>query len=423
MSPSVTPPEAWSLARRIAFRFACAYLVLLFFPFPLDEKLWQAIVPWVGKHVLRLSTDINVTPNGSGDTTFSYVQALCCLVLAVVATGVWSVQDARRPEYAKAYDWLRVYVRYVLAVTMLSYGMSKVFKLQFPFPSPERLMQPYGESSPMGLLWTFMGYSTAYNVFTGGAEVLGGVLLFFRRTTTLGALVVAAVMANVVMLNFCYDVPVKLYSTHLLLLALFLTLPDVRRLLNVLILNRPTEAVVLRTAFPVAWQERGSRAVKVLFVGSALCWQTYSAWDAMKAHGDDSPPPALFGLYQVESFTRTGQAQPTATPPAESPPWRAVAFKRFNGMTVRLANDTVQRFRVEEDAEKKTLSLVTFIPGQGPTGEPRVLNYSRPDPEHLVIEGTFQNEVLNVRLKRMDTSQFLLVNRGFHWVSEFPFNR
>ena len=29
-------------------------------------------------------------------------------------------------------------------------------------------------------------------------------------------------MLNVVMLNFCYDVPVKQYSAHLLLMALYL---------------------------------------------------------------------------------------------------------------------------------------------------------------------------------------------------------
>ena len=31
----------------------------------------------------------------------------------------------------------------------------------------------------------------------------------FRRTTTLGALVSIAVLGNVAMLNYCYDVPVK----------------------------------------------------------------------------------------------------------------------------------------------------------------------------------------------------------------------
>lgn len=39
-----------------------------------------------------------------------------------------------------------------------------------------------------------------------------------------------AVMANVFMLNLCYDVPVKLFSFQLLLLAIVVAAPDVPRL-------------------------------------------------------------------------------------------------------------------------------------------------------------------------------------------------
>ena len=76
--------------------------------------------------------------------------------------------------------------------TLLSYGTIKIIQTQFPFPSFDRLLERYGDSSPMGLLWTFMGYSRPYNFLAGACEASGGLLLFFRRTTTLGALVAAA---------------------------------------------------------------------------------------------------------------------------------------------------------------------------------------------------------------------------------------
>lgn len=51
---------------------------------------------------------------------------------------------------------------------------------QFPTPTADKLMQPYGESSPMGILWTFMGSSTAYTIFAGTAgEVLAAIPLLF----------------------------------------------------------------------------------------------------------------------------------------------------------------------------------------------------------------------------------------------------
>ena len=81
---------------------------------------------------------------GSGDTTFNYVQLLCFAVFAAVGTLVWSTLDARRTQYAKLHDWLRICVRYFLAVHMIAYGMTKVIKTQFPFPGPVASLRPLG---------------------------------------------------------------------------------------------------------------------------------------------------------------------------------------------------------------------------------------------------------------------------------------
>ena len=68
------------------------------------------------------------------------------------------------------------------------------------------LIEPYGQFSPMGVLWSFMGMSRAYTVFSGIVEITGCVLLVFRRTTMLGAMVSAVALLNVVVLNFSYDI-------------------------------------------------------------------------------------------------------------------------------------------------------------------------------------------------------------------------
>ncbi|NVJ05489.1 DoxX family membrane protein [Myxococcus sp. AM001] len=430
----VTPPapEAWSLARRLAFRFAFAYLVLYNFPFPLDiipvlgdfvtsvqDGLWKAVVPWVGKHVLRLSTDITVMPNGSGDTTFNYVQVLLFFVVAAEVTGVWSAVDRRRTEYVKAHDVLHSSVRYVLAMSMLSYGLSKLFKSQFPFPGPERLAQPLGDFSPMGLLWTFMGFSKGYNVFTGGAEFLGGCLLLFRRTTTLGALVVAGVMVNVVALNFFYDVPVKLYSSHLLLMALFLVLPDARRLLDVLVLNRATQPRPLQPPFPPSrWLSGAGLVMKALVVGGIAYGFVGFRLEFIRKYGDSAPRPPFYGYYTVDSFTQDGQRLEATSGDVRR--WKTVAVTRFGRMVIKHQDDTVKSFGLEEDAPKKTLTL---IDGKDDAAKKFVLAYTRQDANQLVLQGTLQEAAIEVRLTRVDESRFLLLSRGFNWIQEYPFNR
>jgi hypothetical protein len=228
---SALSQSQWNFTTKVFFRFFFVYFALYIFPFPISvvqvpfdfSLIWDAPVLWLGKTLFDY--DITVRPNGSGDTTWNYLQILLITIVSCIATIVWSVVDRKRANYDKLYQWLIVFLRFYLGSAMIGYGFAKVIKTQFPLPHLGRLTQTYGESSPMGLLWTFMGFSVGYNFFTGMAEVVGGLLLCFRRTRLIGALVCVGVMSNVVMLNFAYDVPVKLYSSHLLAMAIFLMIP------------------------------------------------------------------------------------------------------------------------------------------------------------------------------------------------------
>src|SRR5262249_41283960 len=158
-----------------------------------------------------------------------------------------------------------------------------------------------GEYSPFSLLWTFMGASDPYTNFTGAAEMLGGILLFSRRTTTLGALVCIGVMSNVVMLNLCYDVPVKLFSSHLLAGAVFLVAPDAGRLIRVLLLNRPTTAPPLWRLFRNSWLHRSALALRTAFLIGFVGTTMYRMIEIRKGI-DDAPTSPLYGVWEVEEF-------------------------------------------------------------------------------------------------------------------------
>ncbi|MGC6487154.1 MAG: hypothetical protein ACON4Z_05890, partial [Planctomycetota bacterium] len=186
-----------------------------------------------------------VPPNGSGDTTMGYLVVLDWFVLAFALAAVWTLLLRRRAvRRDAAVDLTRSYLRYVLAFAMLGYGLAKVnmARNQFPEVSELRLDRTWGETSPMGLVWGFMGASRPYTIFAGLGEVVAAFFLLWRHTALLGAVVAVAVMTNVVMLNYCYDVPVKIYSTHLTLMGLLILVPDARRLLALLMGNRnPTD--------------------------------------------------------------------------------------------------------------------------------------------------------------------------------------
>lgn len=422
-------PAVWGAPRRIGYLVLTVFLLFNTVP-PLLATIpivggyvmmalvwvWGLILPWVGTAVLGFPGPIEFRFTGSGDTTWDWVQMFTTVVLSLGLGIAWALIDHRRASYAGLNRWLMVLTRYTLASSMIGYGLAKVFKSQFPFPGLAALTTTYGDSSPMGLAWRFMGYSEGYNYFTGGAEVLAGVLLLWRRTATLGALTAIGVTANIVALNFFYDIPVKLYSSTLLLMAVYLAGCDGRRLLDLFIRNRPTPALEWAPYFTRRWAKIGRVAVKSVFCG-LLGLSVLGAWEMQQEYGDSAPPPPLYGLYAVESFTKDGALQPPLLTNAAQ--WRQFYVDR-HAAGARRMDGKRERLGYELDQEAKLFRFEHFQE----EGEPVKFEMKYEETaDGLILRGPFNKEELVVVLKKISTSEMLLVSRGFHWINEDPYNR
>src|SRR5687767_4776461 len=137
-----TPPAArGSLATRIAFRFAVVYFSLYILltqmfsglfvlPFglsiPPPENAWTVTtaVNWVATKILKFPEPL-VLFSGSGDKPIDWAHALLVLTVSVVLTLVWSIAAARRVAHPTVHKWFRLFLRFALGSTMLSYGMAK----------------------------------------------------------------------------------------------------------------------------------------------------------------------------------------------------------------------------------------------------------------------------------------------------------
>lgn len=424
-------PVASSALRLLPFRFGFCYWVLFCIPAlgipipgvdtpPQIVAAWGVVTTWVGHNVLGITREIPIQVTGSGDTTSDWVSLFCYAVLALVASLAWSLAGRARTDHPRHREALRVLLRYALGLTMFSYGIIKVFRGQFPAPHDARLMQPYGDSSPMGLLWTFMGYSGPYVVFSGLAETAGSLLLFFRRTTTLGALVLAAVLTNVVMLNFCYDVPVKINSAHYLAMAFVLLLPDLRRLADLLVWNRPTAPARYALELPRRWMRIARPLCKYALVGSTV------ALGAHEAHKATAMPDAVSawyaGYWDVKTMTRNAVDVPALTTDATR--WKRLKLEAWPGKSYlrwhNMDGTYGPLYAVTVDDGKSTLTLSPEEPN-APAASP--IAVVRKDATHLHLSGTIGKDAIAVDVERMDPRQKLLMSRGFHWVNEVPFNR
>lgn len=424
--PSETPP--WHPLWRLLFRFSCLYFVLYalsypmsFFPFgPVltswPGPIWQRLVSFAGSLVFDLPQELlKRSITGSGDTTFDYVQLFVIVVSAAVGTIFWSIIDRHRPHYRRLAPWLGAAARFFVGGVILFYGFGKVFHLQFSLPSPVRLLTPYGDSSPMGLAWTFMGASTGYSMFTGLGEVVGALLLFFRRTTTLGALLLVGVMGNVVVLNLCYDIPVKLFSTHLLLFCLALLIPD-RKRLAALVLNRTARPQALVPLFERPKPQAVATGIKLIAV-AVLLW--YNVTLALKYKAEDSVKPPLYGIHDVESFVLNGEERPPLL--TDDRRWKAVVFQWRGRISVQGMDGKIAGFKAKVDPEEKTMALSGF---EGQAKEDEALwTFERPTPTTLVLTGELAGDTFHIVTRERDLESFTLTSRGFRWINERPFNR
>jgi hypothetical protein len=298
---------------------------------------------------------------------------------------------------------------------MILYGTMKVIPLQFSAPPLDRLMERIGDTSPMGLLWTFMGASPVYTIFSGLGELLGGLLLTTRRTALLGALITAAVMLNVVVLNFSYDVPVKIYSSTLLLAALFIAAPDAERVLNLFVLNRPVQSKQLEPTVGPPRVHNTLRIARTAIVIWLVVGSLQAAWASRQKFQQTGRHAKLHGVWNVDELTVDGIPRPPLL--SDATRWQRVIFTRGRTMAVEQVNARRDRYTLMADASGFILKKP-----DDPLWQASFFSEER-NPNTLRIRGDMDGRKITATLRRMPEPEFLLTSRGFHWINEAPYNR
>ena len=385
----------WSLAARIAFRFAFSYFALTWLLSLLANRIgflremytdfWNGLVVWANEAVFHLPDEqlFNLT----GSTAYSTVRFLCHLAVAGAATVVWSVLDRRRVQYARLHPWLRIVVRYMLAGTMIRYGALKVIPSQMVAPPPLGVLpQRIGDLLPTHVLWWTIGASPTFETATGLAELLGGVLLLFPRTTLLGALISAANMLFVFLLNMCFDVSVKLPSLQYLAMALILVAPDARRLADVFLFHRRAEPSQVLPLFRRKWLDRIPHILLFLYGLSTI--KSDLEWSAERYKHQHPPRPPLYGIWSVEAFARDGKNVPLSTEPDR---WLLVMFLKPGSVGVEQMAGAWKNYKLDLDMEKKRMALG---PSQG------TFSFQQPEKDVLVLDGQLEGRRVRAKLRK-----------------------
>ena len=417
---------AWTPVTRIVFRFAVVYLGL----FCVVTQISGSMLPnlsfyyrglgrlppmrdltlWIAQHVFGepiRPEDIG----GAGEPLFFWVQALWILVVSALATTIWSILDRRRTEYVTLHGWFRLFVRFALAAALFEYGMTKVIPTQFPAPSLTTLVTPAGDLSLSALLWTAVGAAPAYQILTGCVEVLAGILLIVPATTRLGAVIGAAALVQVFLMNMAFDIGLKLVSFHLIVLALFLLAPDARRLGTAVLTNDATGAVREPSLTRTKRGARYALAAQLAAGAYLLAMYAYINVGFWRVEGGGAPKSPLYGIWNVEALSINGERRPPQFNEYDRR-WRRVIFDTPDAIIFQRTDDSFARYGASID-----VSAGTFVLRKGASRTWRAdFRYERLADNRLVVDGSMDGRAIVLQLERVELDTLRLLNSSFRWV-------
>ena len=413
--PSFAP---WTTGQKIAFRFFFVFLSLQVITeniwgnlfgvslsvWTLGEKIFVAPCLWLNKHFFHFNyipaswTTFSLSLHTIRDVTYLLLSALVCIL--------WSYLDRKRISYNKLLFWFSQCLVVILSCFLFAYGIIKLFPVQMSQPSFVDLYKPLGNLSPFELVWTTFGYGRPYQVFGGLLEVLGAVLILFKRTRVAGLLIIIPVMVNVMMINYTYQVGVLVTAFYIFLFTLFLLAPYAARLSRFLFSKEP---VSLQPALYVPANKLSTKLAGTAFIllvaTSFFCSGQY-AYNRFQRTEDINHSRKYFLVksYIVNNDTLKFVEKDTSC-------WRLWSERITDGkkyVTITTMNpDVFKTYLVEKDFAGQILTLHPFR--QKDTTSLH-FNYKVTSRREWSLDGSMQQNNIRAILQRVnpDTTMTLL---------------
>lgn len=431
-----TSAEQWTAREKLIFRFFFLFFIIQALPLSVDFFKIVFGFKWLYMSygnifdLTRLSAKF--VPGAE-----RLVNWLIVGVISLIGTAFWSRSKYKEANYNELYYWLRVGVRYRLAIGIIGYGFIKFFPMQAPFPSISNLNTSYGDFTTWKLFSMSLGIVPGYEAFLGGVEILAGLLLFFRKTATMGAIIILVFTGNVLISNLAYEGGEYVYALYLISFALFVLWFDTVRIYNLIALERPTQPNVFKPYFTTKIKPIRT-AVKGFIIFFFVFFYGFKTYSGSHRDPYQFPKtkglPEAAGIYNVTEFKINNKVLPYH--PADPLRWKDVVFEKWATMSVRsnrpvlidslnyeriLTNDKERNYELAGSGGRHyyayqldTINHVLSLENKNShyKGEHLKFKYSRPDTATILLNGTNENDdSLYVVLNRIDKKYPLKMSR------------
>ncbi len=332
--------KGWTFGQKFALRTSVIFFLIMSIPTSWDWYKNLFGINWFSIHYRDIYDIARFNPNifqfSPKYSLLGYSEWLAILGVAIVGALIWTAIE-RKPKlnYDSLYYWIRVVVRYRAGIGIIGFGYTKLFPTQMPYPSLGLLNTNFGDMTAQKIYWLSVGIVPWYQVFAGLVELAAGTLLFFRKTTTLGAVLLLGALGDITYVNFAYDGGVHIYASYFVLFAAFLLWYDAVPVYNLIVRERFTLPQVYYPQLSEKWQRYTRIGLKVLTVWVFLIYLFYA--EVLNFKYDPYKQPAMKGVsvlrgnYHVSEFKLNNH--PVAYSPIDSVRWRDVTFEKWSTLT------------------------------------------------------------------------------------------
>jgi hypothetical protein len=294
--------------------------------------------------------------------------------------------------------WSYRIAAYYLALILLKYGFDKLFKAQFNLPEPNLLYTELGQLDKDILFWSTMGVSRSYNLFMGIMEVIPALLLLFHRTRILGAFIATGVFINVLSINLSFDISVKLFTSFLLLISVYLAFPGFVDLYRFYILKRTLKPKV-----------NSSKSLNVMILKSIIILVMvieglFPYLNTGNFNDDALPRPILHGAYSVENIKSLNEEFPF---PAFS--LERIFIHRDGYLILQDENGNMTDFSMELDQKNSMIDISDY------DGNIKSLTYEYNRNKGTLILDFMTEQPFRIECKALDWRKLPLLQKQFHW--------
>lgn len=339
--------KTWTPQRKFWLRVTVVYVVQLCVP--LSSRFYENLFEWGGRgrdwQAVSRFTGYNLPKYVDiGDNIweyYSYINLVVALVVALLLATVWSAFDRKGTEVTQRYNllyyWTIVVARYTSALGIIAWGFKKFVPKQMELPSRTFMETPFADFSEQKIYWQYVGISQSYEVFLGFAEISIGLLLLYRKTTPLGALLLILVLFNVCLANHAYDGMVHVGSFMYSVAGAIIVWPYLKPVWKLLVERELVTPQFYAPSFKVNYQKYLRLGIKAAIV---LIFVFYNYYLHLHDHvgyrfAHDSPGlKNTAGVYEVTEFKLNGKLLPYS--PLDSIRWQDAIFEDWSTFTVLL---------------------------------------------------------------------------------------